>query len=145
MEAPGLTGVQVAPMLSWLRAVIFKFVGPTKGAKGCNPPNYFIPLSKIHTFWQCCGLYCWWGATVVRRRASRNLNSVLLCWCQRAAFARFLRYETPIGRLWVLPFGIAGIHYACDTLGRVPGKRQAVWRFGGYLKFTGFCQKKMML
>ncbi len=140
MEAPRLTGVQVALMLSWLRAAIFKFVGSTKGAIGCNLPNYLLPLAKIHTFWQCCALYCWRWAAVVRRRASRNLNSVLCCWCQSAAFAWFPRYETRKSRLRVLQFCLAGIHDACVTLGRVPGNSQTVWRFGGYLKFTGFYQ-----
>ncbi len=143
MEARRLTGVQVALMLSWLADTIFKFVGSTKGAIGCNIPNHFLPLAKKHTFWQCCGLYCWWGAAVVGRRASRNLNSVLFCWCQRAAFAWFPRYRTRKSRLRVLPFCLAGIHDACVTLGRVPGNSQAVWRLGGYLKFMGFCQKKV--
>ncbi len=140
METPRRTGVQVALMLSWLRAAIFKSVGSTKGAIGCNLPNYFIPFGKIHTFWQCCGLYCWWRAAVVRRRASRNLNSVLFCWYQRAAVAWSPQYGTRKNRLRVFRFCFAGILNACEACWRVPGHSQLVWRFGGYLKSAGFCQ-----
>ncbi len=111
-----------------------------KRAIGCNLANYFIPLAKIHTFWQCCGLYCWRWAAVLRCCASRNLNSALFCWCQRAAFTWFPQYRTPIGRLGIFLFCLTEVLYACVTLGPAPGSSQTLWRFGVYLKFTGFYQ-----